>query len=77
MDLEILSKEQNSIVLPYLFINKLDENFGDIGVQRLYKMNRLMSHLHVEQPLPYVFKGFSTIDMTIDFKNGVQFMEQK
>lgn len=32
MDLEILSKEQNSIVLPYLFINKLDENFGDIGV---------------------------------------------
>ena len=71
MDAEILQKEKSSVKSPYFHINNLDQEGGgsgseildtDTNVYRLYKMNRLMNHLHITQAVPYMFKSFTVLD---------------
>lgn len=65
MDLEILAKEKASVHSPYLQINNLGEELLRVGqmkqtgcIYRLYRLNRLMTSIQMDTPIPYVFKNF-------------------
>ncbi len=68
MDREILLKEKASVKSCYINLNKTYEVLSDVEkpVYRVYRLNRLMSHLQIIQPIPYVMKGFQTVDIWID-----------
>ena len=62
MEAEILSKEKLSVKGPFFHINNLEPSFDtENNVYRLFRMNRLMNHLHLQHAVPYMFKSFSPI----------------
>ena len=68
----MLFREKQSVKAPFFHIdnltNKEDFTFeSDSSVYRLFRMNRLMNHLHLKQAIPYMFKSFAQItDFTYD-----------
>ena len=60
----MILREKQSVKAPYFHINNLpkgeDCTFeSDSSVYRLFRMNRLMNHLHIKQAIPYMFKSFA------------------
>lgn len=48
MDVEILQKEVSSVVCPDICFDNFIKSEEIYKVRRLYELNRLMSHLHIE-----------------------------
>ena len=72
-------KERASVKSPYLHIQQLPERLEEGNVYRLFKMNRLMNHLHITQAVPYMFKSFTPIKNFAydDLKNKYTKLEDK
>lgn len=76
MEADILAKEKQSVKTPFFHIDNLLDS-GDTGVEsagekpitfdsdknvyRLFRMNRLMNHLHREKAIPFRFKSIAPI----------------
>jgi len=62
MDIEILAKEKASVHSGHLFVDNLQHEIlnglKNDTVYRLYKINRLMTSVQMDSPIPYLFKGF-------------------
>ena len=85
---ELLAKERLSIKSPYVLITSktcptalslegLKAFDFSKGIIRLYRMNRLMSHIHVEQPIPYMIKDFQQVAFSFNAHKQFQNLEHK
>lgn len=78
LDLEILQKEILSVRTPNLTVNRLEsEDKSFQQTHRVYLLNRLMTFLHIEQPIPYQFKEFQKIDIKLSNRDGYTYVESK
>jgi len=48
MDVEILQREVSSVICPDICVDNLNKSEEAFKVRRLYALNRLMSHLHID-----------------------------
>ena len=80
LDIQILEKEMLSVRTPFLCINQLESKDHDPDLKsthRIYILNKLMTHLHIEQPIPYQFKEFQKIDIKLSSQEGYTYCESK
>ena len=68
MDVEILQREVSSVICPDICFDNLNKSGEAFKVRRLYALNRLMSHLHIDQPIPFMSKAFQKVDIKVDVK---------
>jgi hypothetical protein len=70
LDLEILAKEMLSVRTPNFTVNQLETEDKDIKqAHRVYVLNKFMTHLHIEQPIPYQFKEFQKVDIKLNSRD--------